>query len=157
MDSSGIEQLLQSFATSALGLDLGARIADVDLLPASHQEGNAKLIKQLETDAGAWHRARYLRRYLRAARRRLASENISVRYLETSIDFLAWADRYVEQLDPLSDAPRSEDFERPSNDYAGDEEKWKKGLARLVGSLWKDAWKVGKDYRVPRKASDDDD
>ena len=31
----------------------------------ARQEANAKLIKQLETDAGAWHRARYpLRRYI---------------------------------------------------------------------------------------------
>jgi len=120
----------------------------------ARQEGNAKLIKQLETDAGAWHRARYLRRYIRAARRRLAGEVIPVRYLESMIDFLAWADRYVEQLDPLSDTPRSEDFERPSNDYGSDEDKWKKGLARLVGSLWKDAWKVGKDYGVSRKDRD---
>jgi hypothetical protein len=70
------------------------------------------------------------------------------------IDFLAWADRYVEQLDPLSEAPRMEDFERPSNDYGSDEDKWKKGLARLVGSLWKDEWKVGKDYTAARKDPD---
>ena len=120
----------------------------------ARQEGNAKLIKQLETDAGAWHRARYLRRYIRAARRRLTGEVIAVRYLETMVDFLVWADRYVEQLDPLSDTPRCEDFERPSNDYGSDDEKWKRGLARLVGSLWKDAWKVGEDYSVLDKDSD---
>jgi hypothetical protein len=28
------------------------------------QEANQKLIKQLESGAGAWHRARYLRRYI---------------------------------------------------------------------------------------------
>jgi hypothetical protein len=120
----------------------------------ARQEASAKLIKQLETDAGAWHRARYLRRYIRAARRRLTGEALSVRYLGTIIDFLAWADRYVEQLDPLIEAPRVEDFERPSNDYGSDDEKWKRGLARLVGSLWKHAWKVGKDYAVPRKDPD---
>ena len=120
----------------------------------ARQEGNAALIKQFETDAGAWHRAKYLRRYIRAARRRLGGEAISVRYLETMIDFLAWADRYVEQLDPLSDTERCEDFERPSNDYGGDDEKWKRGLARLVGSLWKDAWKVGTDYTVLDEDSD---
>jgi len=117
----------------------------------ARQEANSKLIKQLETDSGAWHRARYLRRYLRAARRRLGGEALSVRYLDSLIDYLAWADRYVEQLDPLSDVPRVEDFERPSNDYGSDDDKWKRGLARLVGSLWKDAWKVGKDYAVPAK------
>ena len=102
----------------------------------------------------AWPGAKDLLSYIRAARRRLGGEAISVRYLETMIDFLAWADRYVEQLDPLSDTERSEDFERPSNDYGGDDEKWKRGLARLVGSLWKDAWKVGTDYTVPDEDSD---
>ena len=121
----------------------------------ARQEANAKLIKQLETDAGAWHRARYLRRYIHATRRLLAGQEIPVRYLETTVDFLAWADRYVGQLDPLSDAPRSDDFERPSNDYGSDDDKWKKGLARLVGSLWKDAWKSSKDYTVPRRNPND--
>ena len=74
--------------------------------------------------------------------------------MKSMIDFLAWADRYVEQLDPLSETPRCEDFERPSNDYGGDDDKWKRGLARLVGSLWKDAWKVGTDYTGLEEDSD---
>jgi hypothetical protein len=84
---------------------------------SARQEGNAKLIKQLETDAGAWHRARYLRRYIRAARRRVAPSTIEARYLNTTLDYLAWAERYVDQLDPLSTSPRLEDFERPTNEY----------------------------------------
>jgi hypothetical protein len=57
----------------------------------ARQEANAKLIKQLETDAGAWHRARYLRRYIRAARRRVASSTVEASYLNTTLDYLAWA------------------------------------------------------------------
>ena|ERR1700690_250557 len=34
----------------------------------ANQEANRRLIKQLQTDAGTWHRARYLRRYLDAGR-----------------------------------------------------------------------------------------
>jgi hypothetical protein len=115
----------------------------------ARQEGNAKLIKQLETDAGAWHRARYLRRYIRAARCRVAGSAIEARYLNTTLDYLAWAERYVDQLDPLSSAPRVEDFERPTNEYGGDDDKWKKGVARLLGAPWKEAWKIGKDYTPP--------
>jgi hypothetical protein len=37
VDSFGIEQLLESFATWALGLDLGPRLADAHLLPAIQQ------------------------------------------------------------------------------------------------------------------------
>jgi hypothetical protein len=112
----------------------------------ARQEGNAKLIKQLETDAGAWHRARYLRRYVRAARRRVADTAIEASYLGTTLNYLAWAERYVEQLDPLSLAPRLQDFERPTNEYGSDDEKWKRAIARLLGAHWKDAWKIGKDY-----------
>jgi hypothetical protein len=83
----------------------------------ARQEANAKLIKQLETDAGAWHRARYLRRYIRAARQRVAGSTIEASYLNTTLDYLAWAERYVDQLDPLSPALRLEDFERPTNEY----------------------------------------
>jgi hypothetical protein len=118
---------------------------------AARQEANAKLIKQLETDAGAYHRARYLRRYIRAARRRVAGSTIDASYLSSTIDYLAWAERYVEQLDPLSSAPRVEDFERPTNEYGSDDDKWKKGVARLLGAPWKDAWKIGKDYTPPPK------
>ena len=56
---------------------------------------------------------------------------------------------YVDQLDPLSSAPRVEDFERPTNEYGGDDDKWKKGVARLLGAPWKEAWKIGKDYTPP--------
>jgi hypothetical protein len=37
VDGSGIEQLLESFATSALGFDLGPRITEARLLPANQQ------------------------------------------------------------------------------------------------------------------------
>jgi hypothetical protein len=122
----------------------------------ARQEANAKLIRQLETDAGAWHRARYLRRYIRAVRREIAGSTIQASYLNATLDYLAWAERYVDQLDPLSSKPRLEDFERPTNEYGSDDEKWKKGVARLLGAPWKDAWKIGKDYAVPpRKDSGD--
>jgi hypothetical protein len=122
----------------------------------ARQEANAKLIKQLEIDAGSWHRARYLRRYIRAARRRVASSIIEASFLNTTLNYLAWAERYVEQLDPLSPSPRLEDFERPTNEYGNDDEKWKKGVARLLGAPWKDAWKIGKDYAMPRRKDPDD-
>ena len=37
MDSSAMERLLESFASSALGLSLGPRITDAQCLPKSHQ------------------------------------------------------------------------------------------------------------------------
>jgi hypothetical protein len=120
----------------------------------ARQEANAKLIKQLETDAGAWHRARYLRRYLRAARRQV-EESIEASYLNTTLDYLAWGERYVDQLDPLSPNPRLEDFERPTNEYGSDDDKWKRGVARLLGAPWKEAWKIGKDYTPPPKKPND--
>jgi hypothetical protein len=115
----------------------------------ARQKSNAALIKQLEVDAGAWHRACYLRRYIRAARRRIGDGRIDARYLNESLDYLAWGDRYVDQLDPLTPTPRGGDFERPSNEYGPTEASWKDGRARLVGGQWKDAWKLGKVFAKP--------
>ena len=122
----------------------------------ARQEANAKLIKQLETDAGAWHRARYLRRYIHALRRRVTGSIVEASYLNTTLDYLAWAERYVDQLDPLSPALRLEDFERPTSEFGSEDEKWKKGVARLLGVPWKEAWKFGKDYAVQQRKDPQD-
>lgn len=123
----------------------------------ARQDANAKLIKQLETDAGAWHRARYLRRYIHAARRALAAETITgapnarasirVRFLKETVDFLDWAEVYVNQLDPLSPEPRAGEFLRNgSYHYVTDIDRIKAAFARLLGSDWYAAWKLGTDY-----------
>jgi hypothetical protein len=110
------------------------------------QESNDKLIGQLETDAGAWHRARYLRRYVAAARRTLGSQALPVRFRKETIDFLNWAEGYVNQLDPLHPARRTGAFEKNSPYYHGDLEDMKKSFGRLLGSQWPSAWKLGQDY-----------
>lgn len=73
----------------------------------------------------------------------------------TTLDYLAWAQAYVDQLDPLTSAVRHEDYEKPANEYGNDDEKWKKGLARLVGAPWKDAWKVGQECMPPPRRPND--
>jgi hypothetical protein len=116
------------------------------------QEAHQKLIKQLETDAGAWHRARYLRRYVQAARKRLGSEALPVSFREATIDFLTWADGYVNQLDPLERAARTGEFkEGTSGYYHNDLESMKNAFGRLLGGDWSDAWKIGTDYTPPPK------
>ena len=95
------------------------------------QEAHQKLIKQLETDAGAWHRARYLRRYVQAARKRLGSEALPVSFRKATIDFLTWADGYVNQLDPLEPAARTGEFkEGTSGYYHNDLESMKNAFGR---------------------------
>jgi hypothetical protein len=110
------------------------------------QDANQKLIDQLETDAGAWHRARYLRRYVQAARRQLEQATLKVRFRDQIIDFLAWAERYIDQLDPLQPASRTGEFEKKDCYYHADLERMKKAFGRLLGSDWSGAWKRGKDY-----------
>jgi hypothetical protein len=110
------------------------------------QEANDKLIDQLETDAGAWHRARYLRRYVVAARRALGSQALPVRFREETINFLTWAEGYVNQLDPLHSARRTGAYEKHNPYYHGDLEDMKKSFGRLLGSQWSSAWKLGQDY-----------
>jgi hypothetical protein len=119
------------------------------------QEANAKLIKQLETDAGAWHRARYLRRYIQAARKRLGEHPLRAAFREDTVNFLDWAEQYVNQLDPLHALARSDDFDKSSSyQYQADVDRLKNAFARLLGSDWPHAWKVGKDYSPPPKTTD---
>jgi hypothetical protein len=119
-----------------------------EAIQAAHQ----KLIKQLETDAGAWHRARYLRRYVTALRRRLRDQNLCVSFRKETVNFLDWAESYINQLDPLEPAPRTREFKEGSTGYYhNDLESMKKAFGRLLGSDWSDAWKIGKDYTPPSK------
>jgi hypothetical protein len=113
----------------------------------AHQAANARLVKQLETDAGAWHRARYLRLYIRVARRSLGTRAPRARLLDTTVDFLNWADGFVDQLDPLSASPRTDDYQQEHTGYIHSEvDRMKQSFARLLGTDWKEAWKLGEDY-----------
>ena len=111
----------------------------------ARQEANATLIRQLETDAGAWHRAKYLRCYIRALRKALGAESVHARFGDQSVEYLAWAERYVDQLDPLRSLPRSWDFRSKTGYFGNDLEQMKAAFGRLLGSEWKDAWKLGAD------------
>jgi hypothetical protein len=116
------------------------------------QEAHQRLIKQLETDAGAWHRARYLRRYVHAARKRLGAQGLPASFRNKTVDFLKWADEYINQLDPLEPAARTREFREGSTGYYhNDLESMKNAFGRLLGSDWSDAWKIGKDYTSPPK------
>jgi hypothetical protein len=120
---------------------------------AAIQEANQKLIVQLERDAGAWHRARYLRRYLWAARRQLGDRPLPARFRDETVNFLDWADEYVNQIDPLHEAERTGEFEESSTyHFQNDLDRLKKAFGRLLGGDWEDAWKVSQDYTpTPRK------
>jgi hypothetical protein len=117
----------------------------------ARQEANQKLIAQLERDAGAWHRARYLRRYVQAARQHLAGQTLRVNFEEGVIDFLSWAEAYVNQLDPLHADSRTGEFEEGRRHYyQNDLDQMKKAFGRLLGSDWPKAWKSGHDYAPPK-------
>ena len=74
---------------------------------------NVKLIEELEHQAGAWHRARFLRRYLRAAKRALGDRSFT------------------------TDLHHERSFQ-----YGADEERLKGELQRLLGHSWETAAKV---------------
>jgi hypothetical protein len=98
------------------------------------REAHANLIANLERQAGAWYRARFLRRYVYAARRAVGSDRIEAKFRDQSIDFLDWAAAYIDQLDPLSDSARNPDqLPEPTHYYRSDEETLKKTLLRLFG------------------------
>lgn len=118
------------------------------------QEANEELISQLETDAGAWHRARYLRRYIREARRRLGRVALRARFRDQTVDFLDWAEAYVDQLDPLQERRRTGEFEAsPTYHYQTDLDRMKDAFGRLLGAEWARAFKFGTQY-APKRESD---
>jgi hypothetical protein len=95
----------------------------------------------------AWHRSRYLRRYIQAARKRLGPHRLPASFRDQTVDFLDWAESYVNQLDPLHAAERTGESEESSSyRFQNDLDQMKKAFARLLGSEWEDAWKVGTDY-----------
>ena len=108
---------------------------------------NEKLIHELERQAGAWHRARFLRAYLRVARRALHDRPHTVDLQGQSVNFIDWAEHYVNQLDPLHPESRDPDLmhETPHPSYYGtpqDRDRFEKELVRLAGHTWERALKL---------------
>jgi hypothetical protein len=98
------------------------------------RQAHAQLRAELERQAGAWHRARFLRRYVRAARHSLGARVIERRFLDKQIDFLQWAENYIEQIDPLTATPRNPDQWPEHKGYVcADEAAFKNLLLRVTG------------------------
>ena len=118
---------------------------------SARRTANATLIHELEAQAGAWLRARFLRSYVRALRRTVEREGLQglvAKRQEETVDFLAWAQHYVDQLDPLCTTPHDADFEteRPGY-YMSADKQVHETLDRLLGNHWSEAFKIG---RYPR-------
>lgn len=114
---------------------------------SERRTANATLIHELEAQAGAWLRARFLRSYVRALRRTVEREGLQglvAKRQEETIDFLAWAQHYVDQLDPLCTTPHDPDFvaERPGY-YMSADKQVNETLDRLLGNHWNESFKVG--------------
>lgn len=107
------------------------------------RENNAKLIAELERQAGAWFRAKFLQRYLRALRRAAGEGRLQGMLGDEKVDFLLWAEQYVSQLDPLPKTPRNPDQQCGRSPYwRSDEEALKKQLFRLFSCENKVPWKL---------------
>lgn len=105
------------------------------------RDAELKLINELERQVGAWFRARLLHRYVRAARRALGKSHIEAQRGKEAVDFFAWAEGYVDQLDPLHPAARNADLLGERAHWEADQ-AIQKGLARLAGFEGQTAWKI---------------
>jgi hypothetical protein len=104
----------------------------------TRRQVNTELIAQLETQAGAWYRARILRAYVRALRR---VGSFKVDSGGEPIDFLVWATRYVDAMDPLRSTSRDPDL--MPEEYSWRASEHSKGeLSRLSGHNWSKSWKL---------------
>ena len=107
------------------------------------RENNAKLIHELEAQAGAWQRARMVRAYLRALRNAVGKDKLELISNNSTTDFLAWGHHYANQLDPLSPEPHDLDLMDESlTRYGSREEGIKETLSRLMGRHWQESLKV---------------
>jgi hypothetical protein len=124
--------------------DIRARKEEERRLRLSRRrEHNAKLIRELEAQAGAWQRARMLRAYLRALRSAVGKDKFELISDSDTIDFLAWSQHYANQLDPLSTEPHDLDLMDESlTRYGSREEGIKETLSRLMGRHWQESLKV---------------
>jgi hypothetical protein len=115
-----------------------------------------KLIAELERQFGAWLRAKWLRRYVRAARRTLTdASSWMVNVGDDELDFLGWADGYIAQLDPLNPAPRNPDLHDASYIYRP-EELDKNAIARLLGLRGQESLKIVGSDSAEDTLSDDE-
>lgn len=93
-----------------------------------------------------WH-AEEERKKEREARRALGDAPLPVAFQEGIVDFLKWAEGYVDQLDPLRPKSRAGEFSGESGGYHVTElDRLNAAFGRLAGSEWQKAWKVGADY-----------
>jgi hypothetical protein len=115
---------------------------------SQRRSNNAKLISELEAQAGAWMRARMLRSYLSALKKTAGSRKIEAVLDSSPIDFVVWAQHYIDQLDPLSKQPHDLDLmdERLSS-YGRREEGIRETLSRLMGRHWQESWKISEPGR----------
>ena len=71
---------------------------------------------------------------MRAARHSLGARVIERRFLDKQIDFLQWAENYIEQIDPLTATPRNPDQWPEHKGYVcADEAAFKNLLLRVTG------------------------
>ncbi len=104
---------------------------------------NAKLVTELEAQAGAWMRAKILRSYLRALSRATEGKKFEVMVDRSAVDLVEWAQRYVDQLDPLSSEPHDPDLMDESLMRFGPREDGVQDcLSRLLGRHWQKSLKV---------------
>jgi len=101
---------------------------------AERRQAHAELRAELERQAGAWTRARFLRRYIAAARRALPGRDFEAKFRDERINFLDWATEYVDQLDPLIAKPLNPDLWPERSSYvSADVHGLKALLLRLTG------------------------
>ena len=118
------------------------RQAAIRYRQSQRRAANAKLVHELEIQAGAWYRARILRSYLRALRRATGAQAIPAQLDGSSVDFLSWAEHYLDQLDPLTRIPHDDDLTDESIRQYGDGDGIQQTLGRLLGRYWQATNKV---------------
>lgn len=125
------------------------------------REAHRELVSRLERDAGAWQRAQRLRRYLRAARRRIPpGQRLEAELQGERIDLLEFGERFANHLDPLHPAPREWQFMAgPTQGYSysredDDMKALRIRVTRTLGYDWEKASKLSAREPTPPEPDD---
>ena len=87
----------------------------------------------------------------------MGPDTVTVDLNGTPTDFLDWAERYVNQLDPLHPEPRDPDFAHERDIYYRAEEKrFTEELQRLLGHQWEATGKLSEDESIDSIIDDTD-
>jgi hypothetical protein len=72
----------------------------------------------------------------------LGTKRLQAEFLKEPIDFIEWAEAYIQQLDPLTPSPHNSELTEGRSYYTPTDEKLEAMMLRITGAEWRSASKL---------------